>query len=250
MRTNKTRYRALIEYDGTDYFGFQRQIESQPTIQSEIEQALTDLTRFSVTLTGSGRTDRGVHATGQVISFDIDWRHGSKALQRVLNANLPKDIVFLQIKEAPPTFHPRFDAKRREYAYRIIVDPVRRPLQRRSVWQIARMLDVERMNLAASSLIGDHDFSTFGTPPQGSNSVRELFTAFWQKVDNQLIFRVEANAFLYRMVRSLVGCLVAVGNGFWSVEDFVAALQACDRSRAAPVAPPQGLCLVAVTYDE
>lgn len=250
MRTNKTRYKALIEYDGTDYFGFQRQIKSQPTIQSEIEQALTDLTRFPVTLTGSGRTDRGVHATGQVVSFDIDWRHSSSALQRALNVKLPKDIVFLQIKEAPPTFHPRFDAKRREYAYQVIIDPIRRPLQRRSAWQIIQMLDVERMNLAASNLIGEHDFATFGTPPQGPNSVRELFTAYWEQMDNRLIFHVEANAFLYRMVRSLVGSLVAVGKGSWSVDDFVAALQACDRSRVAPVAPPQGLCLVAVTYDE
>ena len=243
------KYRALVEYDGTDYCGFQRQRDEYPTIQGELEKVLHHLTRQSVTVIGSGRTDSGVHATGQVVSFTISWQHGVAALQRALNANLPVDIAVLQLEIAEPTFHPRFDARRRAYVYHIYNAPVRRPLNRRMSWHVSRPLDLAAMNEAAASLIGSHDFATFGQPPQGNNSVRHVFRAEWQQAGAFLTFHIEANAFLYRMVRSLVGSLKLVGDGSWQVADFVAALNAADRRRSGTVAPAVGLFLVSVWYD-
>ena len=244
------RFRALVEYDGTDYFGFQRQIEGQPTVQSELERVLRQIVRESITITGSGRTDSGVHATGQVISFNSEWRHAVADLQRALNANLPADIAILQLDTAEPTFHPRFDARRRAYEYHIYNSTVRSPLRRQRSWHVAKPLDWERMNQAAACLIGIHDFATFGQPPQGTVTVREVFAARWEKRYEFLVFSIVANAFLYRMVRSIVGSLKMVGEGRWTVEQFEAALAACDRSRSGKVVPAQGLTLVSVTYGE
>jgi tRNA pseudouridine38-40 synthase len=244
------RFRALVEYDGAGYFGFQRQKADQPTIQSELERALSRIVRQPATITGAGRTDSGVHATGQVISFDSEWNHTPGDLQRALNANLPADIAILQVDKADPTFHPRFDARRRAYEYYIYNAAVRSPIRRQRSWHVAKPLDWERMNQAASCLIGVHDFATFGQPPQGVVTVREVFTARWEKRNEFLLFSIEANAFLYRMARSIVGSLKAVGEGRWTVEQFEAALAARNRSRSGTVAPAQGLTLVSVTYGE
>jgi len=244
------RYRARIEYDGTDYFGFQRQRDDQPTIQGAVEQALSRVFQQPIGVTGAGRTDSGVHATGQVISFDVVWRHSTEDLQRALNANLPADIVILQLDETTTTFHPRFDARRRAYAYHIYNTAVRSPLRRQRSWHVSQPLDVALMNQAAACLPGVHDFATFGQPPQGDNTVREVFTAHWQRQGDLMVFFIEANAFLYRMVRSLVGSMKAVGDGRWSISEFEAALHACDRHRSGTVAPAHGLYLVSVTYGE
>lgn len=244
------RFRALVEYDGTNYFGFQRQKAGQPTIQSELEQALSQIVHSPVIITGSGRTDSGVHAAGQVISFDSEWRHSAADLQRALNANLPADIAILQLEIAEPTFHPRFDARRRAYEYTIYNAAVYSPLRRQRSWYVAKPLDRERMNQAAACLPGVHDFATFGQPPQGEVTVRQVFAAHWEQREEFLVFFIEANAFLYRMVRSIVGSLKAVGEGSWTVEEFEAALAARDRSRSGKVAPAQGLILVSVTYGE
>lgn len=244
------RYRARIEYDGTAYFGFQRQVAHQPTIQGAIEQALGQIVHDPVTVTGAGRTDSGVHATGQVISFDIEWRHLVENLQRALNANLPADIVILQLDETTTTFHPRFNAQRRAYAYHIYNTAVRSPLRRHRSWHVSQPLDVALMDQAASCLLGVHDFATFGLPPQGDNTVREVFAAHWQQNEDLLVFFIEANAFLYRMVRSLVGSMKAVGDGRWSIAEFEAALNAADRNRSGMAAPAHGLYLVSVTYGE
>lgn len=244
------RYQALIEYDGTAYFGFQRQRQEQPTIQGELEKAITHLAQQPITIIGAGRTDSGVHAVGQVISFDLDWRHGVEALHRAINANLPADIAILQLNQASPTFHPRFDARRRSYAYYIYNEVVRSPVRRFQSWHVRHPLNVDKMNQAASHLLGRHDFGTFGQPPVGDNRVRELFRAQWERDREYLVFHIEANAFLYRMVRSLVGSMKQVGDDSWTVEDFAAAFRSCDRSRSGTVAPPQGLYLVSVTYGD
>jgi tRNA pseudouridine38-40 synthase len=242
------RYRALIEYDGRNYFGFQRQREGFPTIQGELESVLSSLVRRPVSVTGAGRTDSGVHALGQVVSFTIEWRHEPDALARALNANLPRDIAALSVVETSSEFHPRYDAQRRAYKYLVYTAPVRSPLRRLRSWHVSRALDVEAMNRAASFLPGVHDFATFGLPPQGENTVREVFHAGWQEKGECLEFSIEATAFLYRMVRSLVGSLVAVGTCSWQVCDFEAAFAACDRNRSAAAAPPQGLYLASITY--
>lgn len=247
-------FRAVIAYDGTAYYGFQRQREGQPTIQSELERVLHLIVREQVTIVGAGRTDRGVHALGQVITFNIFWQHGENALLRALNANLPEDIAVLQLEAWfpacgwEPTFHPRYDARRRTYEYQILNVAVRNPLDRNRSWHIRQSLDMELMNKAAKALVGVQDFATFGQPPKGTNTVREVFVAEWVRHHERLTFLIQANAFLQRMVRSVVGSLKMVGVGDWSVADFVAALQACDRSRSAMVAPAHGLYLVSVEY--
>jgi tRNA pseudouridine38-40 synthase len=244
------RFRALIEYDGTDYYGFQRQRAEFVTIQGELERVISQLARGPVVITGAGRTDSGVHASGQVISFTIDWRHTVSALKSAINANLPEDIAVLHIGEVQQKFHPRYDARRRAYRYFVYNEPERSPLRRRYSWHVRRPLQIELMNEAAALLTGVHDFATFGLPPQGNNSVRELFEAKWQRCNGFLMFAVEANAFLFRMVRSLVGSLVAVGLQDWLVADFEAAFRSCDRNRSAPAAPPQGLFLASIIYED
>jgi tRNA pseudouridine38-40 synthase len=244
------RYKALVEYDGTDYFGFQRQRDDQPTIQSVLERAVSLLADKPTTVIGAGRTDSGVHASGQVISFDLEWQHDILALGRAMNANLPADIAVIQIDETSPEFHPRFDARRRAYEYHIYNADIRSPLRRSRSWHVRRTLDLAKMELAAASLIGIQDFATFGTPPQGDNCVRQVFSANWRRQDELIVFFIEANAFLYRMVRSLVGSLKAVGEGRWTVEEFVSALGARDRSLSGALAPPHGLYLVNVAYND
>lgn len=243
------RYRAVVEYDGTDYLGFQRQREDQPTIQATLEKVVSALARKQISITGAGRTDSGVHALGQVISFDLDWTHGAVALLRAMNANLPADVAVLELKETTPGFHPRFDAQRRVYDYYIYNAHHRSPLRRRYSLHVRRPLNLERMNEAAAGLVGKRDFATFGQPPQGENTVRQVFEASWRRKDEFIVFRVEANAFLYRMVRSLVGTMIMVGDESWSVEEFTHALRACDRSKAGAVAPAHGLFLVSVEYS-
>lgn len=245
------RFCAIVEYDGTKFFGFQRQRAGTRTVQGLLEEALHRIVKNHVTVLASGRTDSGVHATGQVIAFDVAWPHEVDALLTAINVNLPADIAVKQLSEVEGSFHPRFDAKRRTYKYYIeICDDfnVRRPLTRHRHWQLFEDLNLEAMNAAASHLIGMHDFATFGQPPKGDNTIREVYQAEWQREGDLLIFVVEANAFLYRMVRSIVGTLKVVGEGKWTVAEFTAAFHACDRHRAAITAPAHGLYLVFVTY--
>lgn len=242
------RVRAVVAYDGTDYQGFQRQANG-PTVQGALEAALTQLTREQKTILAAGRTDSGVHAIGQVIAFDIEWRHPLEALHRALNAVLPPDVAIREVSLAGEDFHPRYDAVSRWYRYTLYNHPVRSPLHRRTALHVARELDVEAMQTAAAFLVGEHDFATFGRPPQGNISVRRMLRADWSGEPPWLYFDVEANAFLYRMVRSLVGTLLEVGTGRRTIDSFHAILAACDRSLAGPSAPPHGLCLVEVRYN-
>ena len=247
-----TRYRATLAYDGMAYYGFQRQRAGQLTVQEVVERALAAVAHQPVAILAAGRTDTGVHATGQVIAFDLAWAHGTAKLVRALNANLPPDVAIWGVDEAPDTFHPRYDAVRRRYEYVVqeCPDGLPRPFTRHRYWQIFEELDVVQMNLAAQHLVGEHDFATFGTPPQGDSTIRELFMADWRREDGLLIFTIEANAFLYRMVRSIVGSLKLVGDGRWPVAKFVAGLQAADRRLAGTTAPAHGLYLVSVTYPD
>jgi len=242
------RYRALVEYDGTNYYGFQRQRDDQPTIQAELEIAIGHLASRPVVVTGSGRTDSGVHALGQVVSFDFEWQHSPDALLRAINANLPDDVALIAVEETSPGFHPRYDAISRVYEYHVYNSTTRRPLRRLRSWHVPKSLDVGRMNQAAGILLGSHDFATFGNAPQGSNTVREVFAADWKWRGELLVFSVGANAFLYHMVRSLVSSLCAVGDGSWTKHDFEKAFRARDRSQARSLAPPYGLYLVRVVY--
>lgn len=245
------RFRAIVAYDGSAYVGYQRQRDDQATVQGELEKALARMARQPVNVLGAGRTDSGVHATGQVIAFDLAWPHGRVALQKAMNANLPSDIAIRDVQRVDARFHPRFDARRRAYDYYIeeCLDGVRRPLSRGRQWQIMTPLDMAAMNVAASYLVGTHDFATFGQPPQGTNTVRTIHTAVWRRDGDSLIFSISADAFLYRMVRSIVGSLKLVGDGKWSVAQFKNAFEAQDRAQAATTAPAHGLYLVSVMYE-
>lgn len=243
------RYCAKVEYDGTSYFGFQRQRE-EPTIQSVLEQAIAVVSGSKITILYAGRTDSGVHALGQVIAFDIDWHHSVDDLQRALNAKLPTTIAIKTLMAARQDFHPRHDAQRRIYEYYVYNNPVHSPHRRLHSWHIKRTLDIDAMDNASQLIIGVHDFATFGQPPQGTNTVREVFSAQWRRVDDLIIFNIVATAYLKRMVRSLVGTLKAVGDGSWTLEEFEQAFLAKNRERAGKTAPACGLFLMSVLYDE
>ncbi len=245
------RYRATVAYDGTAYHGFQRQQNTPLTIQGVLEAALARLSGgVSPAVIGAGRTDRGVHASGQVIAFDLNWRHSPEALRSALNANLPPDIAVMTMEPAAPGFHPRFDAISRTYRYRLYVASVRDPLRRLTAWQVDRKLNLDRMASASESLLGAHDFTAFGTPPAGESPFRVVSVAEWQADQDEYWFTITANAFLQRMVRRIVATLVQVGREVVTVEHFRGILAARARSLAAPPAPACGLTLVAVTYPE
>ena len=238
---------AVVEYDGTSYRGFQVQVQGA-TIQGEIERALAAVTQEEIRVVGAGRTDAGVHAQGQVIAFSTAWRHPVEELQRALNAVLPADIAVRELRLVARGFHPRFDAVSREYRYAIYNQPLRSPLARRFAYHFPRPLDVATINEAAGALVGGHDFASFGRAPQGDNTVREVYQAQWTQEGPFVYFDIVANAFLYRMVRSLVGTLLLVGTGELSPDGFEEILRSADRSRAGQVAPAHGLCLIRVSY--
>jgi len=240
-------FRAEIAYDGTDYHGFQFQLDER-SVQGVLEEALTRVTGQAIRVVGAGRTDAGVHARGQVIAFHVRWHHDVAALHRAMNAVLPRDVALLSLEIAPEGFHPRFSAQSRWYRYTILNQPCRSPLSRRWALHVPKPLDVDSMDRACAGLVGERDFATFGQSPQGRNTVRQVLRAEWRREKRFLYFDVGANAFLTKMVRSLVGTLLQVGLGVSSPEEFLKRLAACDRSLAGPTAPPHGLCLMAVCY--
>ena len=255
---------GLVAYDGTDYHGFQVQV-GVPTIQGELESALQSVASLGGRVAGSGRTDTGVHAAGQVIGATVEWRHSVESLQQAWNAHLPPSISIVRMGIAPAGFHPRFSALNRTYRYTIQMAEnesrlVRRsPLTDRFALYVTGSLALEAMAEAATLLVGEHDFATFGQPPQGENTVRRVMQAEWQVVQpdlkplqtfpgSQLVFTISANGFLRRMVRNIVGSLLAVGKGRWQPADLQEALESMDRDRSAPPAPPNGLVLERVEY--
>lgn len=259
---------ALIAYDGTDFSGFQVQANAPRTIQGALEQALERLTGVFCRVHGSGRTDAGVHAHGQVISATVPWKHSLHALCQGWNHHLPDAIVVRRVAAAPEGFHPRFSATSRTYRYTVLhpvegsLENVRRfPLFERYAVVEKSPLDVEAMNRAGALLIGEHDFATFGLPTQGESTVRRVEEVVWQaerdalvRLDSphlqRLALTITANGFLRRMVRNLTGALLEVGRGRWSVEEVGAALAAMNRSRSAPPVAPNGLVLERVFYAE
>jgi len=248
------RYRATVAYDGRAYWGFQRQAGDAPTVQGAIERALEQITGTHTPVIGAGRTDSGVHATGQVIAFDAEWAYKPETLTKALNATLPTDISVRDVCEHPG-FHPRFDARSRCYRYTVHAAAVRDPLLWGRVWWLPKALDVEAMQACAASVIGTHDFATFGRPPQGDNTVRTVFASQWSHraapIAGELyVYEVEANAFLHHMVRRLVGMMVDAGRRWLSPEMFQDKMRAADLNLAQRTAPPHGLVLEAVRYDD
>ena len=246
------RYRAVVEYDGTDLFGFQRQAAGR-TVQGELEAALGRVGWAGQSVLGAGRTDSGVHAAGQVIAFDFDWQHGAEDLARALNANLPTDIAVRALEACAPGFHPRFDARARRYRYTLYNRPLRSPLASRYAWQVWPELDLAVLQAASATLLGRHNFAAFGSPAaeRGGSTFRTVSLAEWHTAPGPagwLTFDIQAESFLFRMVRSLVGALKRAGSGELTTAQFEAILASGDRAQCPPIAPPQGLCLMEVLY--
>ncbi len=243
------RYRAIVEYDGTDFLGYQIQATGR-TVQGEIEKSPKKVIQPEIRIEAAGRADAGVHAAGQVIAFDAAWKHTLEDLHRALNATLPPDIGVSDLKIAANAFHPRFDALSRDYRYTIINQPRPIVLQRRYAYQVEKKLDLVAMRKSSRFLLGRHDFASFGQPPQGQNTARNLMRADWSVEGNRLTFQITANAFLYRMVRRIVGTLLQVGLGRLAAGEIKNILAARDLTRSAPPAPAHGLCLMRVAYPE
>lgn len=244
------RYQIILAYDGTGLSGSQRQATT-PTVQSELERALRRLGWQGATVFLAGRTDSGVHATGQVAAFDLEWKHSAEDLVRALNSNLPAGLAVRAAKSVSETFHPRFDATSRRYCYRLYSQPVRDPLRERYAWRLWPPIAGDALRQAAQALIGRHDFAAFGTPPRpGGSTIRTVRQAEWQNQGDEWTFTIQAEAFLYHMVRRLVFVQVAIGQGKFPAEVIAAMLG--DRQRVVPagLAPAHGLTLVEVTYAE
>ncbi len=245
------RYRARVAYDGSRYQGFQRQRASVPSVQAAIETAIERVLGAPTPLIAAGRTDSGVHAIGQVIAFDAQWPHSVAKLQAAINAHLPPDIALQEIRPQAG-FHPRYDALSRVYDYLVINAEHRQPLWAARAWQVRGATDIAAMQQAAALLVGEHDFASFGRPPKGENTVRRVFASVWRQQERPfgqlLIYRVEATAFLHHMVRRMVGMMLAVGKGQWTLGAFEAAFRQRHLASAKHIAPPQGLYLVGVRY--
>ena len=243
------RYRLTLEYDGSAYNGFQAQ-KDQPTVQGAVETALTAFCGETIRLAAAGRTDTGVHATGQVISFDLtrDWPEAT--VMNALNAHLVQEAVaVLDCARVGDDWHARFSATGRAYLYRILNRPGRPALDRGRVWHIRKPLDAEAMHAAAQALVGLHDFTTFrDVNCQSASPEKTLDVARVSRVGEEVHLVFEARSFLHRQVRSMTGTLAEVGLDRWSVADVAAALAARDRTACGPVAPSDGLYLTGVKY--
>jgi len=248
------RYQVILAYDGTDFVGSQRQVKKSRTVQGELEKALHKLGWSGRSVIMAGRTDTGVHASGQVAAFDLDWAHADGDLLRALNANLPADVAARDVCVAAPKFHPRFDATSRRYRYRLFCQPVRDPLREKSAWRVWPEINSDVLDEVATMFVGQYDFAAYGTPPRaGGSTLRTVMNASWQAKENEWYFDVQANAFLYRMVRRLVFVQVAVAQGKTSVEAVARSLagqaETTERSELpSGLAPAHGLTLVEVTY--
>ncbi len=245
------RYRLTVEYDGSDYVGWQRQ-ENGPSVQGAIEKAVLSLTGETVSIRGAGRTDSGVHAMGQVAHLDLTREWTGHTLRNALNAHLTlagERVSILDAAEAPPEFDARFSALRRHYLYRIISRRSPLALEARRAWWVPKTLDHEAMHAAAQRLVGHHDFTTFRSAHcQATSPLRTIDRLDVTRSGELIEIRATAQSFLHNQIRSFAGSLKLVGEGKWTPDDLQAALDARDRKACGPVAPPDGLFFMQVDY--
>ena len=241
--------KLVVEYDGTDYKGWQIQT-SEPTIQGVIEEKLGIILNQETRITGSGRTDAGVHALNQVAHFLTRSKIDPELLKKGLNSLLPPDIVIKELSEVDADFHARYSAKSRVYKYLIWNGDTLSPFYRRISWHVYHQLEIEKMREAAECLIGWHDFASFqGADSKDRTSEREIMRfAIRGRLKGWIITTIEASAFLRHMVRNIMGTLIEVGKGGMTVEEFGDILESKNRSNAGITAPPQGLFLKEVKY--
>lgn len=244
------RYRLLIEYDGRPYHGFQAQ-ERLPSVQASIERAVHAFCGQALRLQAAGRTDAGVHATGQVVHIDLLKPWKPEVVRDALNAHLvPEPIVVLQASLAPEGWHARFSATERRYLYRILNRKAPPALDQGRAWHVKKPLDVPAMQAAAQLLVGHHDFTTFrDLGCQAKSPMKTLDLATVRRDGEHVLLEFASRSFLHRQVRSMTGSLAEVGVGRWTAQDLETALQARDRKACGPVAPADGLYLTAVGYE-
>lgn len=243
------RLALVVEYDGTEYSGFQYQANA-PSVQEELEKAVAKLTREKVRVSGAGRTDAGVHASGQVVVFDTSAPYGPDEFVSALNHHLPDDIAVKGAYEVEDGFDPRRMAVSRRYVYTILRAAVRSPLHRRNAYRISSSLDVAEMCATARLFVGVHDFRRFSGPLErpGASTVREIFDARVRESGNMVEFHVEGNAFLPHQVRRMAGALVDVGLGRLDATEVEKMTEGEETKATARSLPARGLCLVEVKY--
>ena len=244
------RFAAGVEYDGSDFFGWQVQSHAR-SIQSTLNAAISAVANEPVTTGAAGRTDTGVHACGQVVHFDSLASRSEYAWFRGINSNLPSDMSVQWVRSVPADFHARYSALARTYRYVILNRPVRSALERNRAWQLRTPLDAGLMHVAARQLLGEHDFSSFRAAGcQSRSPVRRIECLDVMRREDYLVIEVRANGFLYHMVRNIVGSLARVGSGEVDAGWISDLLAQKDRRVAAPTAPSSGLFLAAVHYPE
>jgi len=246
------RYKLILAYDGTAFAGSQRQAKHR-TVQGELEKALRKIGWLGRSVTLAGRTDAGVHAMGQLAAFDIEWKHGLEHLRDALNANLPDDIAVQNVEVADAKFHPRFDAKSRRYCYLLFCKRVRDPLREKTAWRVWPPIDETLLMNVAKVFLGRHDFSAFGSPSrERSSTTRTVMLSEWKKVNGEWQYNIQADAFLYRMVRRLVFVQVAVAQGRCSKEIVDKTLENPRYKDEIPagLAPAHGLTLMEVSFGK
>jgi tRNA pseudouridine38-40 synthase len=244
-----TRFKLIVEYDGTGTVGWQRQ-DTGLSIQSALEKAIFHLTNEITAVTGAGRTDAGVHAMAQVAHFDLSKDFAVDKIRDGLNHFLrPANVAVLRAEVAAPDFHARFSATGRHYFYRILCRRAPPVLEKNRVWHVVRGLDAEAMHAGAQHLIGRHDFTTFRSSEcQAKSPVKTLDRLDVRRAGDEIHIEASARSFLHNQVRSMVGSLKMVGEGKWQPRDMAKSLEAKDRSACGVVAPPEGLYLVGVDY--
>lgn len=244
------RYRFTVEYDGSAYNGFQAQ-KDQPTVQGALEDAIKAFSGQDVRIAAAGRTDTGVHATGQTCHVDLEKDWPARTVMNAMNAHMMEEAVsVLDCVPVSDDWHARFTANGRKYLYRILNRPGRPAIDRGHVWHVKKELDAEAMHVAAQYLLGQHDFTTFRDAQcQAQSPIKTMDVARVTRVGQEVHLVFEARSFLHRQVRSMTGSLAEVGLGRWTPEEFKAALDAASRVRCGPVAPSDGLYLTGVSYD-
>jgi len=243
------RYKLTLEYDGGPYCGFQAQA-ALPTVQGSLERAVKAFCGQTLRVAAAGRTDTGVHATGQVAHIDLEKDWPADTVRKALNAHLrPEPIVVLDAEIAPEGWHARFSATERRYRYRILNRPSPPGLDQGHVWHVKGPLDAGAMHAAAQALVGHHDFTTFrDLACQAKSPLKTLDVAAVSREGDEVVLVFEARSFLHRQVRSMTGSIAEVGLGRWSAKELKAALDAKDRKACGPVAPAEGLYLTGVSY--
>ena len=241
------RLRLDLAYDGSGFRGYARQ-EGQRTIQGVLEDSIALAIGARVETSVAGRTDAGVHARGQVVSFDLDGRVDLDRLKRSLNGLVGPEISVRSVREVAEGFDARFSASWRRYRYAISTEVAPDPLTRGFVWHVGPRLDVDAMAATASEFVGEHDFSAFCRSVEGKSNTRRVDESSWQVGDDHIYFWITANAFCHQMVRSLVGLSYDVGRGHTPADSVAGIIESGDRGRVSTVAPPHGLTLWEVGY--